>query len=98
VAPGSRAPDAAKVEIIRFADLRGHRIMTPPPDIGSPQPRIVDVYETVLYGSRVEELASFYRDVVGLALIETDPKLMAALRLPRGGVLLIFDPAMAAAP
>ena len=72
--------------------------MTPPPDIGSPQPQIVDVYETVLYGSRVEELASFYRDVVGLPLIETDPTLMAALRLPRGGVMLIFDPAMTAAP
>lgn len=72
--------------------------MSPPPGIGVPPARVVDVYETVLYGSGIEDLASFYRDVVGLPLIEIDPKLMAALRLPRGGVILIFDPDMASAP
>jgi len=58
----------------------------------------VDVYETVLYGSDVAALVTFYHDVVGLPLIEADLELMAALRLPGGGVLLIFDPITAAAP
>jgi catechol 2,3-dioxygenase-like lactoylglutathione lyase family enzyme len=66
--------------------------------ISDAQPRIVDVYETVLYGSSIDALAAFYRDVIGLPLIEADPDLMAVLRLPHGGVLLIFDPANAAAP
>ncbi len=64
----------------------------------NPRPRIVGVYETVLYGSSIDALAAFYRDVIGLALIEADPDLLAALRLPQGGVLLVFDPANAAAP
>jgi catechol 2,3-dioxygenase-like lactoylglutathione lyase family enzyme len=66
--------------------------------ISDPPPRIVDVYETVLYGSSIDALAAFYCDVIGLTLIEVDPELFAALRLPRGGVLLVFDPATAAAP
>jgi catechol 2,3-dioxygenase-like lactoylglutathione lyase family enzyme len=68
------------------------------PDIGNPTPPIVDVYETVLYGSAIDALATFYHDVVGLPLIEAHPELLAALRLPGGGVLLVFDPAAAAAP
>jgi catechol 2,3-dioxygenase-like lactoylglutathione lyase family enzyme len=66
--------------------------------ISDPQPRIVDVYETVLYGSSIDALVAFYSDVIGLPLIETDPGLLAAMRLPGGGVLLLFDPANAAAP
>jgi catechol 2,3-dioxygenase-like lactoylglutathione lyase family enzyme len=72
--------------------------MSSPPDINSSQPRIVDVYETVLYGSDIDAVARFYRDIVGLPLIQSDPDLLAALRLPGGGVLLIFDPVAAAVP
>jgi hypothetical protein len=50
----------------------------------------------VLYGSDIDTVALFCRDIVGLTLIKSDPDLMAALRLPRGGVLLIFDPLAAA--
>jgi catechol 2,3-dioxygenase-like lactoylglutathione lyase family enzyme len=62
------------------------------------RPEIVEVYETVLYGACIDALATFYRDVIGLPLIVLDPDLMAALRLPHGGVILIFDPANASAP
>jgi catechol 2,3-dioxygenase-like lactoylglutathione lyase family enzyme len=72
--------------------------MSSAPDSSRAQPRIVDVYETVLYGSDVEAVALFYRDIVGLPLITSDPDLLAALRLPGGGVLLIFDPVAAAVP
>jgi catechol 2,3-dioxygenase-like lactoylglutathione lyase family enzyme len=70
--------------------------MRSPPD--STSPRIADVYETVLYGSDIDAVVLFYRDIVGLTLIKADPDLMAALRLPGGGVLLIFDPLAAAVP
>jgi catechol 2,3-dioxygenase-like lactoylglutathione lyase family enzyme len=59
---------------------------------------MVDVYETVLYGSEIGALVTFYVDVVGLSLIESDPKLLAALRLEGGGVRLIFNPAASAVP
>lgn len=72
--------------------------MNSPPEINRPRPLIVDVYETVLYGSDIEAAAFFYGDIVGLPLIESDPGLLAALRLPGGGVLLIFDPVTAAVP
>ncbi len=72
--------------------------MTSSPDNRSAQPRVEDVYETVLYGSCIEALVSFYRDVVGLPVLSVDPALLAALRLPGGGVLLLFEPVAAAAP
>lgn len=72
--------------------------MSLPPDIISTRARIVDVYETVLYGSDIDAIVLFYRDIVGLTLIEADPALMAVLRLPGGGVLLIFDPVASTVP
>ena len=61
-------------------------------------PRLAGVYETVLYAADVEATARFYADVLGLQLLEQPSELMAALRLPDAGVLLIFDPTRAAAP
>ncbi len=66
-------------------------------DARTDPPELVDVYETVLYGSDVGALVAFYAEVVGLHTLEADD-LMAALRLRGGGVLLIFDPVAAAAP
>lgn len=62
-----------------------------------PDAPVVDgVYETVLYGADVRELARFYADVVGLRVIEVG-ELLAALRIPDGGVLLLFDPSLSSA-
>lgn len=60
-------------------------------------PAVSGVYETVLYGANVRELASFYADVVGLRLIEIN-ELLAALRIPDGGVLLLFDRSLSSVP
>jgi catechol 2,3-dioxygenase-like lactoylglutathione lyase family enzyme len=62
------------------------------------RPHVGRIYETVLYGSDLEELAAFYRDVLGLRLVDGPDELMAGLRLPDGGVLLLFDPEVAGQP
>ena len=56
------------------------------------------VYETVLYASDVAAAAAFYRDVLGLRLVEGPDELAAVFRLDDGGVLLIFDPARSGTP
>jgi catechol 2,3-dioxygenase-like lactoylglutathione lyase family enzyme len=62
-------------------------------------PPVTSVYETVLYGPDVPALAHFYADIVGLRLIELAPdELFAACRIPDGGVLLLFDPALSSEP
>ena len=63
--------------------------LDPPPD---------RVYETVLYASDVRATAAFYRDTIGLSLVEEPSGLMAVFRLGDGGHLLLFDPAQAAQP
>lgn len=63
-----------------------------------PRPRIVGVYETVLYASDVAVAASFYSDVLGLRPLEDFDELGAVFRLPDGGLLLLFDPSRASAP
>jgi catechol 2,3-dioxygenase-like lactoylglutathione lyase family enzyme len=50
------------------------------------------VYETVLYSHDVAVTAAFYRNVLGLRLVDGPDELAAAFRLGDGGVLLIFDP------
>ena len=54
-------------------------------------PALERVYETVLYGDDLVELVTFYRDVLGLRLVEPMDELGAAFRLPDGGMLLLFD-------
>jgi len=56
------------------------------------------VYETVLYAHDVAATAAFYRDVLGLRLVEGPDDLTAAFRLNDGGVLLIFDPERSSQP
>ena len=56
------------------------------------------VYETVLYASDVAAAAAFYRDVLGLRLVEGPDELAAVFSLDDGGVLLIFDPARSGTP
>jgi catechol 2,3-dioxygenase-like lactoylglutathione lyase family enzyme len=58
--------------------------MTPPPP-----PR---VYETILYAEDLAAAGAFYRDVLGLALIDDLTPTGKAFRLPSGALLLVFDP------
>ena len=61
-------------------------------------PRILGVYETVLYSSDVPETARFYAALPGARLLGEPGDSSAALRLDDGGVLLIFDPRHASKP
>lgn len=56
------------------------------------------VYETVLYAADVPATAAFYTEVLGLRPVDGPDELSAALRLPDGGVLLLFEPERSAAP
>lgn len=56
------------------------------------------VYETVIYGADLEAMAAFYRDALGLRLVEGPNELVAVFRLPDRNVLLIFDPTIASQP
>jgi catechol 2,3-dioxygenase-like lactoylglutathione lyase family enzyme len=56
------------------------------------------IYETVLYGSDVAALVSFYGQIVGLRAIDPPDEHSAAFRLGDGSLLLIFDPQRSAAP
>jgi catechol 2,3-dioxygenase-like lactoylglutathione lyase family enzyme len=60
-------------------------------------PRIRGIYETVLYGD-VPALEAFYRQVLGLRLVDGPDELAAAFRLPDGAVLLLFDPERSGRP
>lgn len=59
------------------------RVSLPPP------PR---VYETILYAEDVAGVVAFYRDVLGLRLVDGLDELGAGFRLSGGALLLIFDP------
>jgi catechol 2,3-dioxygenase-like lactoylglutathione lyase family enzyme len=61
-------------------------------------PKILGVYETVLYGSDVPALTAFYRVVLELRVVQQPDELAGAIRLPDGGILLLFDPSRAALP
>jgi len=61
-------------------------------------PPLERVYETVLYGDDLVALVGFYRDVLGLRLVEPMDELGAAFRMPDGGILLVFDRSRSALP
>jgi catechol 2,3-dioxygenase-like lactoylglutathione lyase family enzyme len=63
-----------------------------------PSAPIAGVLETILYGGDIPALTSFYADTLGLRSIGGVDDLGASFRLPDGGVLLVFDPALAARP
>jgi catechol 2,3-dioxygenase-like lactoylglutathione lyase family enzyme len=80
------------VQLRRLTGVRSRPIVAP---LDPPPAR---VYETVLYASDVGAAAAFYRDAIGLTLVEEPSDLMAVFRLADGGHLLLFDPAQAAEP
>jgi len=59
---------------------------------------IARVYETVLYGRPVQELARFYRETLGLRQVAELGDSGVAIRLPDGGMLLLFDPELESRP
>lgn len=61
-------------------------------------PRILGVYETVLYAPDVVATAAFYAELPGVRLLRQADALTAALRVDDGRVLLIFDPARSSDP
>jgi catechol 2,3-dioxygenase-like lactoylglutathione lyase family enzyme len=63
-----------------------------------PEPRLVGVYETVLYAPDVTAAATFYSEVLGLRPLEKPDELSAVFRLDDGGVLLVFDHVRASVP
>ena len=63
---------------------------------GTRVPRVSGIFETVLYGEDVPALAAFYAEVLGLRVVAEPDELAAAIRLPDGGMLLLFDPRHAA--
>lgn len=50
------------------------------------------MYETIIYCEEVADAVAFYRDELGLALVDELDDLGAAFRLHSGAMLLIFDP------
>lgn len=50
------------------------------------------IYETVVYGNDLDVMAEFYADVLRLRLVDGPDEVLAAFRVPTGGVLLVFDP------
>jgi catechol 2,3-dioxygenase-like lactoylglutathione lyase family enzyme len=56
------------------------------------------VYEAVVYTDDLATLTAFYRDALGLRLVKPPHDLLAAFRLPDGGILLAFDRTLASQP
>ena len=56
------------------------------------------LYETVLYAEDLEAATAFYRDALGLRLVERVEGLVAAFRLSDGAMLLVFDPRNSSMP
>jgi catechol 2,3-dioxygenase-like lactoylglutathione lyase family enzyme len=58
----------------------------------------VRVYETVLYADDLSAIADFYAGTLGLRLVDGPDELAVAFRLDDGGMLLVFDAALASSP
>lgn len=56
------------------------------------------IYESVLYAEDLEAATAFYRDVLGLRLVDQIDGLASGFRLRDGAMLLIFDPHKSSVP
>jgi catechol 2,3-dioxygenase-like lactoylglutathione lyase family enzyme len=56
------------------------------------------IYETVLYADDVQAAASFYREELGLRLVDGPDELAAAFRLDDNALLLLFNPVLSTRP
>jgi catechol 2,3-dioxygenase-like lactoylglutathione lyase family enzyme len=56
------------------------------------------VYETVVYVEDIAAAVVFYRDVLGLTLVDGPDHTGAGFRLQSGAMLLLFDPHRSSAP
>jgi catechol 2,3-dioxygenase-like lactoylglutathione lyase family enzyme len=61
-------------------------------------PSPLGVYETIVYSEDIPGAMAFYRDVLGLALVDGPDHLGAGFRLKSGAMLLIFDPRKSSVP
>jgi len=61
-------------------------------------PHVAGVYETVLYTDDPVGTARFYADVLRLPPLEEPDERGAVFRLPDGGMLLLFAPALSSRP
>jgi catechol 2,3-dioxygenase-like lactoylglutathione lyase family enzyme len=64
--------------------------VSPPPPSG--------VYETVVYVEDIAAAVVFYRDVLGLTLVDGPDHTGAGFRLQSGAMLLLFDPHRSSIP
>jgi catechol 2,3-dioxygenase-like lactoylglutathione lyase family enzyme len=56
------------------------------------------VYETVLYAEDLDVVTAFYRDALGLRLVDRVDGLLSSFRLAEGSMFLIFDPRSSSVP
>ncbi len=61
-------------------------------------PTLTRIYETVLYAADIHAVATFYAKVLGLRLVREPVPHAAVLRMPDGGVLIIFNPSESRLP
>ena len=61
-------------------------------------PSLTRIYETILYAADINAVAAFYARVLGLRLVREPVAHAAVLRMPDGGVLIIFNPAESRLP
>ena len=61
-------------------------------------PQLTAIYETILYASDIAAMSRFYSRVLGLRVVKESVASAAVLRMPDGGILIIFDPAESRQP
>lgn len=65
---------------------------------GRTPPAPARVYETILYAGDLAAATAFYRDVIGLRLVDEMGPAGVAFRLTGGALLLLFDPGQSGQP